>query len=322
MNSLLHLASSDLANLGVGDWGYTEEPLSQSFLNFIDWVRSGRADDLSYLTDHRCELREDLRLVYPDFESALVFLFPYPRCSKKSTHSRVASYALSFQGKDYHTVIQERLQMILSELKLSFANLEGVTSVDIKPILEKDLAVRAGLGWIGKNSLLINLKLGSYFLIGSILLNKKIAEFKKAKTYLMTDHCGSCHLCLDTCPTSAIVEEKRFLDVKKCISYFTIEQFKESAAPIGYQTLTENIFGCDLCQQICPWNQKVQMIDIDQEKDRDNQLIQFFQRKSLKEIYQELSEMSNREFRRVFRSTVMARTGRVGLMKNIAPYLK
>lgn len=245
-----------LKELQVVDWGYTEESRPQSFDRFDSWVRNGREGSLSYLSDHRKDLRDDLKKLYPSFESAVVFLFSYRPAKKwliENKRHEIASYALGFGGEDYHYSLKRSLQKILGELQKEHEGLEGFLTLDAQPVLERDLAFRAGLGWFGKNSMLISRSEGSYFIIGSLLLNKKLSLPQKTTD---TDHCGQCRACVDACPTLAIDADTRTLKADMCISTFTIEMMKESPPPTGMENSRGEFFGCDICQDVCPWNTK------------------------------------------------------------------
>lgn len=304
-----------LDSLGVLDWGYTEESTPTSFDKFFDWAKKD-AGELAYLKDHRRDLRSDIKKVYPEFQSALVFLFSYQEEKKyllKSGLNDIAGYALGYDGEDYHFEIARRLKIIFNTLLLEEA--EFRISLDTQPILERDLAFRAGLGWFGKNSMLISREHGSYFLIGSLLLNQKL---DLAARELSPDHCGKCRLCIDACPTLAIDSHTRTIKVDLCLSTFTIETMRDKDPPAGYDKSRGEIFGCDICQDICPWNKKI--IKTKEMKEymsvRSLQLIKWLQRDP-KLILAELDVMSKRGVKRFFQGTVFERPGKVGWIKNL-----
>lgn len=298
------------------DIGYTEESVPMSLPYYEEWIDKEYHGPLKYLSDERMKVRSDLKNYYPKFESALVFLFSYQKTKKNEKDSKwkVASYVNGFEGVDYHIYIRERLSATLEKLKILYPDIEGVFSLDTQPILERDMAYRAGLGWFGKNAMLINKKEGSYFIIGSLLLNQKLPFDKKE---IETDHCGNCTRCIDACPTNAIISDK-VVDSKKCISTFTIELFKEAPAPQGFEK-TNQIFGCDICQEVCPWNKKP-LRRIETSPKQETPIERFFLNRDVEDIVDELESMSNREFRRKFKGTPMERTGRVGLLKNLRPF--
>ncbi len=175
----LGLGASFLKDNQIIDWGMTSESAPKSFDRYDKWVQSGHHGPLNYLSDHRKDLRKNLKYLYPEFQSALVFLFDYTserkRLETQTPKNKVASYVSGFDGEDYHPWIKERLESVLRVLQKKHEGLEGHFSIDAQPVLERDLAYRAGLGWFGKNSMLISKNHGSFFIIGSILLNKKIS---------------------------------------------------------------------------------------------------------------------------------------------------
>lgn len=317
MKSSPILNASLLKELGVLDWGYTEDPTPASYSRYETWVHEQNHAPLNYLSDHRKDLRSDLRSVYPEFRSALVFLFSYQEAKKwmldHNEHS-VAAYALGFEGEDYHRALKHRLQRILSSLEIE--GLEAFQVLDAQPVLERDLAFRAGLGWFGKNSMLINRREGSYFIIGSLLLNKTLPI---ESPLLDTDHCGQCRVCVDACPTSAIDIETRTLVAKKCISTYTIEVFRDAPAPQGFSDSRGEIFGCDICQDVCPWNRKplARIIgELRLSKSFDHLRTWFFEwpREKLLALFE---AESNRGLRKRFFGTPFDRPGKEGWIKNL-----
>ncbi len=302
------ISESLLLDLGIVDWGYTEQSKPLSYPNYQNWLNQNLHGKLNYLADDRGEKRANLKNLFPEFESALVFLFDYKKEKKwlsKQKDQRIAGYALGFEGHDYHYVLKERLMKIASEL-----NLENVRfSIDIEPVLERDLAHRAGLGWFGKNSMLIHPKEGSYFLIASILVPKKLEIEPRS---IESDHCGTCTRCLEACPTDAITTE-RTLVANKCISTFTIETFKEEEAPEGFKE--EYYFGCDICQDVCPWNHK----PLEKVESQVNKglVYDYFLERDNEQILEDLTRMSNRAYKRMFRGTALERPGRIGMIKNL-----
>jgi len=298
-----------LKKLGVVEYGYTTEDKALSYQRYLDWINQSKAGKLTYLTDERSLKRESLKKIFPEFKSALVFLFDYPKYKFSEGNLKIASYALSFESKDYHYVLKERLERIAK----SMTKKDFKISLDIEPVLERDLAHRAGLGWFGKNSMLINKVHGSYFLIGSILLSE---ELDLETLSVETDHCGTCTKCIEVCPTNAILDY-RTLDAAKCISTYTIEEFKDVLPPENYESVSSEIFGCDICQEVCPWNHKLPTEHLP-----ENFVTDFFVNKSAEKIVVKLERMSNREYKRIFYGTALARTGRIGMIKNLKAILK
>jgi epoxyqueuosine reductase len=307
-----------LEEIGAIDFAYTEDPHATTFDIYSSWVKDGHHGPLGYLSDERKEKRKSLKEVYPSFESALVFIFPYINekklLSQMESELKMASYAFAFDGEDYHFVLKEKMAMVLDSLRGQGIKCEGLDAIDTKPILERDLAMRAGLGWVGKNSMLINREYGSYFMIASLLLDTKLdLELKE----LEVDHCGNCTKCIDACPTDCILDN-RTIEASKCISTFTIEMFKDCDAPVGFEQ-ADYFFGCDICQDVCPWNKKpldeVELLESASE--RQSFFNEFFLSKDKNQIVEKLESMSNKEYQRVFKGTSLQRTGRVGLLKNL-----
>lgn len=305
-----------LKSLGVLDWGYTEESLPATLSHFEKWTNESLHGPLNYLADHRKDLRRDLRNVYPDFQSALVFLFSYQSTKKwmlENNHHSVAAYTLGFEGEDYHRALKTRLTDIANSINL--ASEDFFLSIDAQPILERDLAFRAGLGWFGKNSMLINQKEGSYFIIGSILLNKKL-PIESPK--LDIDHCGQCTACADACPTNAINVETRTLIASQCISTFTIETFKEIDPPSGFEKSRGEVFGCDICQDVCPWNRKP-LLKVDailRLKEPFTYLKEWFFAWPKHKLRDLIASETNRGIKKKFLGSPFDRPGRSGWLKN------
>lgn len=303
-----------LKTIQVVDFGYTEGSIPKTFKQYEDWVSKDFHGPLNYLSDYRKDIRSDLKKVYPEFESALVFLFDYTpekkRLNELNPKNKIASYVSGFEGIDYHYWIKEKLELTLAKLKEIKPTLEAFFSIDAQPVLERDLAYRAGLGWFGKNTMLISKKHGSFNIIGSILLNQKLDI--KIEQKLEPDHCGNCTACLDNCPTEAIVDNK-VVDANKCISTYTIELFKDAEPPEGYPTQSNEIYGCDICQEVCPWNNKPLQRA---EPSKYIAWTEFFNRTS-REVIEDLDQMSNRQYRKEFAKTPLERTGRIGMVKNL-----
>lgn len=305
-----------LKSLGVLDWGYTEDPVPHTLRHYENWANEAHHAPLNYLNDHRRQLRSDLRHVYPEFKSALVFLFSYQEAKKwmleQNQHS-VAAYTLGFEGEDYHRALKTRLTAIAESLQLK--DLNFFLSIDAQPVLERDLAYRAGLGWFGKNSMLINRKEGSYFIIGSILLNQKLPL---ESPVLDVDHCGQCSACADACPTDAINVETRTLEAAKCISTFTIELFREAPAPDGFEKSRGEVFGCDICQDVCPWNRKPlqRVIGILKLKENFSYLKEWLFVWPREKLRHFIHGETNRGLKKKFFGTPFDRPGREGWLKN------
>ena len=221
--------------------------LGQAHGRYLEWIERGYAGEMSYLSRNPY-VRGDLRRLWPETRAALVVAMCY-RPEQETPHAegqgKIARYA---HGGDYHKFMKKRLIRVLRDLKSIDPGIEGRSYVDTGPLLERDLAVMAGLGWKGKNSLLLSRKLGSYFFLGCLLLNRAL----EVDAPFTDEHCGTCTRCIDDCPTDAIVAPG-VVDARRCISYLTIELRgpipRELRAPVG-----AHVFGCDICQEVCPWN--------------------------------------------------------------------
>ena len=324
-----------LKDHGVVDFGYTEEGMPTTSGEYNQWIEEKKHLPLTYLEGERQEKRQNLKNHWDEFQSAVVFLFSYhpthyqlQELYKKNPDwngLKLASYTLGFEGLDYHHLLREKLELIGERLKNEYGS-EFRLTLDTHPVLERDLAKRAGLGWFGKNSMLINRAQGSFFIIGSLLLNKKIGLKKNSYE---TDHCGQCTRCIDACPTEAIDASSRTIIAKDCISTFTIEQFKlESEASLKMDLSSGAIFGCDICQDVCPWNKRVDR-QYDKKTDLNAQewgqsqkkILDYFLLRPVMNLHQELEETSGKAFGKIFSKTSFERSGRRGLLKNIRFYL-
>ena len=323
MIELSEVFSQDLLKqLGIIDFGITNEPIAKSYKVFENWVLDGKNAELKYLEGSKMKAREDLRNYFPEFKTAFVFLFDYSNeknnlekfyQSSDSNGLKVASYTLIDDGEDYHLSIRRKLETLSSRLRDLKPEVKTLFSLDTQPILERDLAYRAGLGWFGRNSMLINKKYGSFFLIGSILCD---ADFSSFPTVIDNDHCGTCTACVDACPTNAIDYQTRTVDSSLCIPYFTIEKFKDDTEPPkGFSDMNE-IFGCDICQDVCPWNRK-SLSNESLEGEVNQKIKDYFLINSPNEIMERLNNSSKKGYRRELAGTSFERTGRDGLLKNI-----
>lgn len=217
---------------------------------YAAWVQAGRHAQMAYLAEERAlEKRSNPRLILPECQAILVLGIPYhnPRSMPGDpTHGRVAAYAW---GDDYHETLPPRLQALVAFLEEQVGHpVPNRWYTDTGPILERELAVRAGLGWVGKNTCLISPGQGSYFLLAEILLGLPLP----ADAPFQSDHCGSCTRCIEACPTDCILPD-RTLDAGRCISYLTIEN-KGAIPPELRPAIGNWVFGCDICQMVCPWN--------------------------------------------------------------------
>lgn len=237
--------------LGFTLAGVTSSEGPPNYSTFESWLNADMHGTMKYLAEERSRTRRaDPKQIFPECKSILVLAMPYaPLTSDDQTvhgNPKIASYAL---GDDYHDIIPPRLKLIVEFIEEQLGRpIPHRYYADTGPILERDLAQRAGLGWIGKNTLLINPKAGSTFFLAEILLGIEL----EPDNPVTTDHCGTCTRCITACPTECILPN-RTLDARRCISYLTIElkdDIPEELRPL----MKDWIFGCDVCQQVCPWN--------------------------------------------------------------------
>jgi epoxyqueuosine reductase len=315
------LSKDLMQKYSIGDYAVTTSSTPISYASYLSWVSNNKAGSLIYMRDDRATLRSSLNNIFPDFQSALVFLFTYKKRPEGTNGLKIADYVWGFEGKDYHLVLSRHLDEIIQQ-QIPYADLKYKIVIDTAPVLERDLAYRSGLGWFGKNSMLINKSLGSYFIIASVLFNKKIIINSDKKidglpNVLESDHCGSCTRCVVACPTHAIDAQLRQVDANLCLSSYTIEQFSiEKTPPPGHENVLD-IFGCDICQRVCPWNEKISLEEINRTDKIASNLYSFFYEKKPEVVVEEISSLSKREFRKIFKDTPLARTGRDSLVKNV-----
>ena len=281
-----------------------------------EWLDRGFAGEMKYLADPR---RSDPAAVLPGWRSAIVCAMNYNTALPRSTEVArreweeprgwISRYAW---GRDYHEVMLEKLNVLTTELKeRSLEAMEARAYVDTGPVDERVLARYAGLGWVGKNTLLLNREIGSYFFLGVILTTLELHPSVRARYELPPDLCRSCRRCIDACPTGALVEPY-VMDARRCISYLTIE-LRGSIPEEFRKAMGRHVFGCDICQDVCPWNRKTPATEADEFQPRE-----FAEgRESLfLPKLERLAEMSEPEFREVFRGSPVKRTKWRGLVRN------
>jgi epoxyqueuosine reductase len=210
------------------------------------WLRKGYQGTMQYMENY-FDLRVDPAQLVPGAKSVITLLLNYyPSGQQAPTAPKISKYAY---GNDYHEVIREKLKLFLQKTRATIGEINGRGFVDSAPVLERSWACRSGLGWIGKNGNLITKKTGSFFFIATLITDLEL-EYDDP---FAKDYCGSCRKCIDACPTGAILDNK-VIDGSRCISYFTIE-LKEQLIPAEMEGRFSNwMFGCDICQDICPWN--------------------------------------------------------------------
>ena len=267
---------------------------------FDAWIDAGRAGKMTYLA-RGGEKRRDSRLPFQGATHAIVVALDY---GGKEPAGPVARYA---RGDDYHDVMEARLRELHARLDAHLGtHVSGKAYVDTGPLLERDLARRAGLGWFGKNTNLLNPELGSFFFLGSLVVDLELA----IDAPFEEDRCGSCTRCIDACPTAAIVSPRE-LDATRCISYLTIEQRDPIPADFR-EAIGELLYGCDICQEVCPWNVKFA---------RELREPAFAPRpaiagKEARTLALDILAMGDDEFRAAFKGSPMKRAKLAGLKRN------
>jgi epoxyqueuosine reductase len=270
------------------------------------WLDAGHAGSMAYLHRQAIKREQPARIV-PAATHAVVVLATYHHPTPPpASAARVAQYAW---GEDYHRVLGERLAALREALIDLGARPQATRAyVDAGPVPERELAQRAGLGWIAKNTLLIHPRLGSFTFIGTLLTDLDLAP----DTPFATDHCGSCRACLDACPTAAF-PAARVLDARRCISYLTIERRGPFAADEG-RLIGDWLFGCDVCQDVCPWNEKFATPTAEP---------RFAPRPDVVAAdLDELTQLDAATFQQRYADTAFERPGRAGLARNASQVLR
>ncbi|HAA15333.1 MAG TPA: tRNA epoxyqueuosine(34) reductase QueG [Cytophagales bacterium] len=263
------------------------------------WLKQGMQGQMAYMANH-FDKRLDPTLLVPGAKSVISLgytYFPEQSIPEDNTY-HIARYAY---GQDYHHVIKSKLRTLLEKLTEKIGNIEGRAFVDSAPVMERQWAQRAGNGWIGKNSLLLNRQLGSYFFLAELIIDLELEPDGPVQ-----DYCGTCTRCIDACPTDAI-PQPYVVDGSRCISYLTIE-LKE-AIPNEFEDKMENwIFGCDICQEVCPWNRFA----------KPHQEPAFGAHPDLADMkYEDWEEITRDTFQKIFKKSAVKRTKYEGLVRNI-----
>ncbi len=275
--------------------------LAEEQVHLQTWLDSCMQGTMSYMA-RNMEKRLDPRKLVENAKTVIVVVqnFYTPVRQADFEAPLLSKYAL---GKDYHQVMKSKLRQLLQYLCENIPGCTGRIFVDSAPVLERAWARRAGLGWIGKNSNLISRKLGSYLFIGEIILDAELLYDNPVES---PDHCGNCTRCMEACPTKAILAP-RIVDARRCISYQTIEN-KTGPDEIFRGSLQNRVFGCDICQEVCPWNRGI----------AEHQENEFIPSSALLELSaKEWTEMDETRFSELFRDSPVMRAGYSKLMKNV-----
>lgn len=250
ISEISKLVRAEALRLGFADCGFSRaEALPEDATRLKDWLELGYHARMHYMANH-FEKRTDPTLLVEGSKSVISLLYNYytERQQEDPEAPVLSKYAY---GRDYHFVMKEKMNLLFEYINSQFGPVQGRIFVDSAPVLDRAWAQKAGLGWIGKNSILISRKAGSFVFIGEIILDTEF-EYNQVPE---GDFCGSCTRCIEACPTEAILSN-RTLDAQKCISYQTIE----NKGPVDTELqdkLSNRIFGCDICQDVCPWNRNI-----------------------------------------------------------------
>ena len=287
---------------GFSEIGFTKAKYYKEDSNYLNiWLNKNYNASMKWIDDRKDE-RANIFKYYPEAKSVIVFGINYYTGYAKDDKNigKISNYAW---GDDYHLVIKERLYGILKSIKKCDSNLDGIVCVDTSPVMEKSWAQRAGIGWIGKHTNLLTRNYSSWMFLGVIIIN---AELKYDDPF-EDDLCGSCTACIDECPTDALVEPY-VLNSNKCISYITIENRGEIDKSIA-DKINNWIYGCDICQEVCPWSIKFSQETLEPS---------FTQRSILSEkTLDDWEAISEDDFKEIFKNSAIKRTKFSGFMRNI-----
>lgn len=296
-----HLIQQEAQRLGFEAIGFAKaEYMDEEARRLEAWLQQGMHGKMHYMENH-FDKRVDPTKLVEGAKSVISLTYNYytDEAQTDSTGPKISKYAY---GKDYHIVIKEKLKALLYYICENIGDVNGRCFVDSAPVLERDWAKRAGTGWVGKNTLLIHPKKGSYYFLAELILDLQL-EYDAP----MRDYCGTCTRCIDACPTEAISPQGYLVDGSKCISYFTIE-LKE-AIPKDYKgKFNDWMFGCDICQEVCPWN-RFSKPHKEPDFEPHPDLL------SMKK--QDWLDITEEVFQKVFKDSAVKRTKFTGLKRNI-----
>lgn len=296
------LIRTEAQRLGFGFVGFARaERLDDEARRLEQWLSQGAHGTMAWMENH-FDLRVDPTLLVPGAKTVICLTFNYhnPDTQTDPEAPKISQYAY---GEDYHFVVKERLKDLLAFIQTEIGAVDGRCFVDSAPVLEREWARRAGLGWNGRHTLTIHPKRGSYFFLAEIICDLPLVYDDPIR-----DHCGTCRRCIEACPTEAIAPEGYFLDASKCISYLTIEL--REAIPEEFKTRMEGwAFGCDICQEVCPWNRFAE---------RHTEPAFEPHPDLLGMTRQDWVELTEETFGRLFRKSAVKRTKYAGLRRNIS----
>ncbi len=295
-----HLIKSLAAQLGFSYCGISKAEFLEDEAPLLEnWLKRGYQGKMQYLENH-FDKRLDPTLLVPGAKSVISLMYNYyPEKGLTSENDlKIAKYAY---GEDYHFVVKDKLKTFFDTLRETIGDIDGRVFVDSAPVMERAWAKKSGLGWVGKNSLLLTKSAGSFFFLAEVILDLELEYDGPVK-----DYCGTCTACMDACPTDAIAEPY-VVDGSKCISYFTIELKEEIPAEVKGKF--ENwIFGCDICQDVCPWNRFSQPHR--EQRFNPNTQLESIAQNNWQDITEEV-------FQKIFKNSPVKRTKFEGLRRNI-----
>lgn len=253
MNISNQIVIEKARELGFDLIGFAKaERLTDELIHLNDWLSRGYNADMDYMNRNR-EKREDVSLILPGAKSVISMAMNYYTDHTHNGQNGIGKISRYAWGKDYHLIIWDKLELLEKQLNEIDPGFRSISYVDTGPVMDKSWAVRAGIGWLGKNSNVISREIGSWFFISTLITNREF-EYNEP----VVDHCGTCRACLDACPTNAIVDDY-IVDSNKCISFLTIENKGEIEN--SFKNRFDNwLFGCDVCQDVCPWNNKFSVV--------------------------------------------------------------
>ena len=300
-SSIVEFIKEKSKGLGFFDCGISKAEFLEKDAERVEkWLEEGKNAEMGYMERNK-EKRYNPSLLVEDAKSVITVLYNYYPAKKlpEKNNFKISKYAY---GKDYHFVVKEKLFALLKEIENKTGKRKARVFIDSAPVLDRAWAARSGLGFIGKNTMLINKKGGSFFFIGHIILDLELDY----QTIDEKNYCGTCTACIDACPTNAITPF--MVDANKCISYLTIEN--RGKIPEKFKGKFEDwIFGCDICQDVCPWNKNFSKPHNEPAFEPKPELFEM-----TKEKWQNLDKP---QFKKLFKGTPLERTGYKGLMRNI-----
>ncbi len=300
-NELTNIIKGEAINLGFSFCSIAKvNSLDKEAIHLKNWLKNNYHGEMAFM-ENNLDKRINPELLFDNAMSIIcVGLNYFTKENKTLDNYKIAKFAY---GKDYHYIIKERLGKLINIIKKTFPDANARAFVDSAPVMDKAWAQRSGMGWMGKNTCLLNKKTGSFFFIGEIIIDLEL-EYDQ----LEKDHCGTCTKCIDACPTSALIAPY-ILDARKCISYLTIENKNEELPVELKDYFHNNIFGCDICQDVCPWNIKFAKAHNDEDLKPIDAVLDFTKK--------DWEHLTQTDFKVLFKNTSLERTGYKRLMRNI-----